>query len=682
MEAETPTRDPVLERAWQQHADLDLSANRRSQRFDSLRKWIAWLGILATLFAILTQQFFPKPLDTPEPPFQYYAAFGLGVKALFIAIPILASALAALAIKFYANGSWLIYRAGAEEVKKEIYLYRTILPKDTSRRDYLEKRLDEIQRNVDRNLGGKAAPKKYKGPLPPSHNKNKSKRNKTGDDSGFHDLSGDEYVAYRLKHQLDWHHNKILQRQRERLLMTLALLAIGGLGALLAAVGGFLGIWVAMTASITAALLGWQERKRVDEVIKNYSKVVLELNILYNHWQNLEPEERTPQEVEKTVLGCERLLWTQNREFVRSMQEALSQADLEKDAALINEMIRESKASAQRAKDKLVGNVIETGKEFLTDAEQRFDETFKQVFGSLAEQVSLEAIQKELEAMGQAMPDPAEPASEPEEVCFTSIYPREGQVASWQTLLVYVHLLSATQELRKDAQRFADRLPSPKEVTVHSSTKLVRGTELTIVPSCENVTFNPERLVVKWMEDYQRAEFRFRADPALADDAARGRINIYVGPLLVGTLPFAMLFSKTAPARAASQEEHSRMYRQEDIFVSYSHKDTAIALACKKAYEALGFNILIDADDLRSGQVWNDELMNMIDRASIFQLFWSQNSAQSKYCRQEWEHALERNREGFIRPVYWEKPIPKPPEELSKYHFEYMEFEAPPAARE
>ena len=123
------------------------------------------------------------------------------------------------------------------------------------------------------------------------------------------------------------------------------------------------------------------------------------------------------------------------------------------------------------------------------------------------------------------------------------------------------------------------------------------------------------------------------------------------------------------------------MYRQEDIFVSYSHKDTAIALACKKAYAALGFNILIDADTLRSGQVWNEELMNMIDRASIFQLFWSQNSAQSKYCRQEWEHALKSNRDGFIRPVYWETPLPKPPEELSKYHFEFMEVETPPATR-
>jgi hypothetical protein len=321
---------------------------------------------------------------------------------------------------------------------------------------------------------------------------------------------------------------------------------------------------------------------------------------------------------------------------------------------------------------------------------QRREAIFDRIddLGSANQEETSEAVRRVLEEMAEeakeALPPPPphsrgqEEAPPPtlEEVCFTSIYPKEAQVETWQTLLVYAHVLSAIDALRKDAQRFAEQIPSPKEVSAPASTPLKRGTELTIVPSCEQVTFNPERITLKWLEDYQRAEFRFRADGALAEDAARGQIHIYAGPLLVGTLTFAMLFGKTAPNVTAPHEEHSQMYRQEDIFVSYSHKDTALVLACKKAYEALGLNILIDEDDLRSGQVWNDELMNLIDRASIFQLFWSQNSSQSKYCRQEWEHALKKNQDGFIRPVYWETPLPPPPDELSKYHFEYMEFEA------
>lgn len=403
METETTKRDSIVELAWQTYANLDLASDKRTKGFYNIRKWIAGLGILATLFAILTQQFFPKPLDTTEPPFLYYATLGLGVKVLFIAIPIIASTFAAFATRFYSNGSWLIYRAGAEEVKKEIYIYRTILPKDKSRRDYLEKRLGDIQRKVFRNLGGEYALEDYKGPLPASY-----KKDKPGSDPGFHDLTGDEYVTYRLKHQLDWHNNKIAQRRHERREMTIAILAAGAAGAMLAALGGFLAIWVALTASVTAALLGWQELKKVDEIIKNYSKVVLELSILHNHWQNLETQDRTAQEFEKMVLGCERVLWSQNREFIRSMQEALREADLEKDAALITEIIKESADSAQRAKEKMHENIIETTQGFLADTEQQIDATTQSVLGSLAEEASSEIVQKELEAMAEAITETAE----------------------------------------------------------------------------------------------------------------------------------------------------------------------------------------------------------------------------------------------------------------------------------
>ena len=406
METETPKTAPILELAWLRHADLDSAATRRTTGFYSIRKWIAWLGILATLFAILTQQFFPaidfdKPPETQ--PFVGYYTLGLVVKVLFIGIPVLASIFAAFASKFYSNGAWFIYRAGAEEIKKEIYLYRTVLPRDKTRRDHLEMRLGEIQRQLFRSLGGEFAFEGYKGPLPKNY-----KKNDPNSDPGFHDLTGDEYVKYRLKHQLDWHNDRINQRKLERRWTTVYILAVGGLGALLAALGGNLALWVAFTASVTAALLGWQELRKVDETIKNYSKVVLELTILYNHWQNLELEERTPAEFELMVRSCERVLWTQNREYVRSWQEALQGADLEKEAALINQILKESVESTERAKEAMRENIVETHQEFLAESEQAIDETAKAVLGSLAEEASSEIVQKELEAMGQAISEKVE----------------------------------------------------------------------------------------------------------------------------------------------------------------------------------------------------------------------------------------------------------------------------------
>ena len=398
MDTETPRPAPILEVAWQRHANLDLAASRRTKAFYDIRRWITLLGVLATLFAILTQQPFFKDTQTLSG-----VLAGLGIKILFIATPVLASIFAAFATKFYSNGSWLVYRAGSEEIKKEIYFYRTILQKDQTRRAYLEKRMGEIQRGLFRSLGGEFAFEGYEGPLPSNYNKQNP-----NSDPGFQDLTGDEYFKYRLKNQLDWHNNKVNQRKLWRRWMTIAILSIGGLGAMLAALDGPLALWVAFTASITAALIGWQELRKVDETIKNYSKVVMELTILSDHWQNLVPEEQTEVEFYKMVRDCENVLWAQNVEYVRSMQEALKESDLEKEASLINQTIKDSVDSAERAKETLRENVIDTTQTFLTQTEQQFGETTKAVLSSLAEDASSELVQKELDAMSRAITETAE----------------------------------------------------------------------------------------------------------------------------------------------------------------------------------------------------------------------------------------------------------------------------------
>lgn len=270
--------------------------------------------------------------------------------------------------------------------------------------------------------------------------------------------------------------------------------------------------------------------------------------------------------------------------------------------------------------------------------------------------------------------DQPEKSVEADEVSFTARYPKEGNVEKWYTLLVYAHIDTMIKEVRKDAMHFADQMGEPKESTTPTSTKLARGTEITIVPKCEGVTFNPEHIKLKWLGNYHRAVFSFRADKSLEGDAAKGYINIFVGPVIIGSLKFSMLITDKEISKEHRQEEHCSMYKKDKIFISYSHQDTDIVLAFKKVHEATGYDVLIDIDSLRSGQEWNSELMRMIDHADIFQLFWSKNSRTSKYCEQEWKHALKRDMEGFIRPLYWQKPLPNPPTELSKYHFEYVEL--------
>ncbi|HSK86883.1 MAG TPA: SLATT domain-containing protein, partial [Anaerolineales bacterium] len=379
METETSKAAPILNIAWTRYAQLNEVSERRSRAYRRLRIWIALLGIFATLFAILTQVFFPDPNTT--------SLAGLVVKILFMATPIAASLFAAFGTRAFRNGDWLVTRAAAEEYLKEIYFYRTILQKRKTRRSYLEKRINEIQKQLYRGLGGELAFKPYTGPIPPYYNPEQPES-----DPGFDDLNGEEYFKYRLEDQLRWHHREVNEYKRERGFLTFFVLAAGGVGAFFAAWGGPLSIWVALTASIAAALIGWQELRNVDSVIKNYSKVILELTSLYDHWLNLEPEERTNAEFYKIVRGCEDVLWAQNTEYIQSMQEALQDASLEEEASLVNRVIKESVESAKRTKQAMRDDLVDFTKETLQKEEEKIGETFKATLGSLAEEASSEIV--------------------------------------------------------------------------------------------------------------------------------------------------------------------------------------------------------------------------------------------------------------------------------------------------
>lgn len=276
-----------------------------------------------------------------------------------------------------------------------------------------------------------------------------------------------------------------------------------------------------------------------------------------------------------------------------------------------------------------------------------------------------------------------EPAAESAEARFTAFIPRQAIVEQWHSLIVYAHTAAMLEKIRTDAKRFAAELgAAPREVRDSQVTALARGTPITFTPQAEGITFNPESVTIAWWEDLHRVEFRFKADAALADQAANLTITVSVDPIIVAVLRGGVLFEPPNTGRVPNQVENApvtaEIFRAEEIFISYSRKDAAVAVACRNAYRALGYKVLMDMDELRSGEHWSVGLERMIERATIFQLFWSEHSASSQFCRQEWEYALRKAAErgsdgmGFIRPVYWSDPLVSPPKELGHLHFAYV----------
>jgi SMODS and SLOG-associating 2TM effector domain 1 len=387
MAVEPQPTVPILNIAWTRYAQLDALSNKHSKPHYKWRRWISILGVTAAFLAVVTQA---------------YAAYmpallSLVLRVLLIATPITASLLAAFVNKFYNGRDWLVSRGGAEEIKKEIYMYRTFFKNKPDRREWLENRLANIQRQVHRGLSGELILNEAPKQIPPNYNPDDP-----NSDPGFEDLSGSEYVRYRLENQLSWHAGKVRQFEVERRRLQIYILLTGGLGAFLAAMGNGFSIWVAVTASLGAALIGWQELRNLDPRLKNYSKVILELTIIYDHWNALEPEERSDVEFFQMVKSTEDVLWSQNMEYIKSMQEVLDRETL-KEAELVNNVLRKAVETEEAFKQHMRDSVVSYASQSMDEARETLEEHFDQTLGSLAEEASSELVQQELAAIGQAI---------------------------------------------------------------------------------------------------------------------------------------------------------------------------------------------------------------------------------------------------------------------------------------
>jgi hypothetical protein len=283
-------------------------------------------------------------------------------------------------------------------------------------------------------------------------------------------------------------------------------------------------------------------------------------------------------------------------------------------------------------------------------------------------------------------------------VQFTVYRPKEIEPAVWQPFLAFAY----PAERPPDA---APTQPEPVEIVRQQAAALLRGSiehykqltqdavhavpadgELTFVPEVDGIEFDPPRRSFRWRSTVHREEFLLCADVRIAGQIARGRLAVFLGRLLIGDVPLSISIKATAKGTANSRStpgaalvtESAPRYRR--IFASYCHRDHAIVEEIERYARILGDEYLRDVTTLRSGEVWGERLEALIDDADVFQLFWSWRSIDSPFVRQEWEHALQLGRPGFIRPVYWEDPIPRrpehdlPPAALSQLHFQKLPF--------
>jgi len=293
MDEDTHPTIPILAVSWRRLAELEITARKKEAFQTRLQRWAVALGVAAILLAIVADHFSTGTS----------AWVGWTFKALLVLTSFLSAVLAAFIPRFSSRGDWLAMRRGAEQIRREIYVYRTIQAESIDRDAWLEARLNTIIQRVFKNAGHELSFQSYQGPLPPFRDPKRKDL-----DPGFKDLTGDEYTHYRLEHELAGTILKETGAENTRLRLQGALLTLGCAGLLLAAIGGSWMIWVALTASLVLAFSAGGALSQLDEDTKIFNRMILDLNELRDHWLNLPPEARKEGEFHQLVRSTEEVL--------------------------------------------------------------------------------------------------------------------------------------------------------------------------------------------------------------------------------------------------------------------------------------------------------------------------------------------------------------------------------------
>jgi len=387
MTVEHQPEVPILENAWNQYAQLDALSKKQSRLHHFWRRSIFALSVFAVLIAVITQVFSNS----------FPAGMNIALKVLLIALLLAVSVLAAFLNKFDVGSDWRVFRAGAEEIQKEIYLYRTLLRDANDRQERLEQRLNDILNQMHRTMGKELILNHSSAKVPPYYDPSDPYS-----DEGYKDLTADDYACYRLENQLAEHIRKLQRYERERSRQQIYILAAGGVGILLAAFGGNYNIWVAFTSSLVAVLIGWQGLRNLDPVVKNYRRIVVELMNIYDRWNTLEPEERSERDFFSMVKSTEDVLWSQNTEYIHPMQDTLAGETLEKADLTDNNLLKMTVEADDVFKDQKQDSEVVIPSLVREELDETSDEQLDEVPVSLAEEALSELVQAEFAAMAEA----------------------------------------------------------------------------------------------------------------------------------------------------------------------------------------------------------------------------------------------------------------------------------------
>lgn len=306
--------ESILLKAWKIFSDYDHNANRHQKRHYFIQGTIIILGISSATLAVIWKHlgFTNKDTETSNS-----AAFW---HTLLILSPILTTLMIAAANKFKAGQKWLFLRAGAENIKREIYAYRTRSGEYAADADHL---LAERIKNITKTTMRTEANHSSLDPYDQSKGFPPYMFASLGTDDGFSMLTPDGYIKFRLEDQIRYYTKTTVRLDRK-----VNIFSWGGF--IVAAIATYLSfteyqLWIAVTAAIVAAIGAYMGYNQYEMLLIKYNQGRTDLENIRNWWDALTTEEQyLPENFADLVKHTEQTLKNEFDGWLQQMENNLS----------------------------------------------------------------------------------------------------------------------------------------------------------------------------------------------------------------------------------------------------------------------------------------------------------------------------------------------------------------------
>jgi hypothetical protein len=306
------TAEPNVVMAWDRVHMFEQTARRQRATGKGIRTIIILLALTSTMLVCTNQSIesgLIRNTGAVQLDLQRVASV---LSVMLLVLPIVSAVVRSYGAKARSLQKSLHLRAAAEELRSEIYCYRTCtgvynLSNLSARNSALAEAMKRVNAAVANSVASEGGITSSVG-MDINGNGYDANFRVSVDDDGISQLSPEEYIALRIVEERDVHRRKAATCQRILGAISIGNYVLGGVGTYLATMGR-IQLYVSVTTAVSTAMISLGEEERLHDKLTAHTRALNEFKTLIAWWKSLSAiEKANPQNFAQLVEHAEGIM--------------------------------------------------------------------------------------------------------------------------------------------------------------------------------------------------------------------------------------------------------------------------------------------------------------------------------------------------------------------------------------